>query len=135
MLIPNRTDRPLRTHRVACHVPVGALALAAAIACSLAACAQSVETTEIDQTLSCEYRRYPCNPYDGDGDWTCSWACGYTAHCREYSLRELQLCAEHPDQVISLAPYLYCNRWGSPTWDTWCEPTLLASPPAPNRAE
>lgn len=109
-------------------------ALAAAITCCLAACTSAPDTTETNQGLSCEYQHYPCNPYDGDGDWTCSWACGYTAHCREYSARELQLCIGHPDQVVSLVPYLYCNRWGSPTWNTWCQPTNLAAQP-PSRPE
>ncbi len=121
-----QSDSFLRVRRAAA---LDAVAVVATLAGCLGACTPTLETTETQDGLSCEYQRYPCNPYDGDGDWTCSWACGYTAHCREYSVRELQLCADHPDQVISLAPYLYCNRWGSPTWNTWCEPTLLASPP------
>jgi hypothetical protein len=109
------------------------------VALVFAGCAASPDasTADVNQGLSCEYSRYPCNPYDGDGEWLCSWACGYTAHCREYSVRELQLCANHPNQVVSQFPYLYCNKWGSPTWNTWCEPTLLASPPPepPGRVE
>lgn len=96
---------------------------------ALAACTSPVETGQVEQGLSCEYRRYPCNPLDWSSELECSSVCGYTAHCREYSFRELELCAAHRNQVISLVPYLWCNSWGSPTWDTWCEPTLLSEPP------
>lgn len=103
-------------------------ALAIAVACSLSACATPLVTSETEQGLSCNYRRYPCDPWDFDSEWICSDACGYTAHCRDYTFLEEEMCATHPNQVVSLAPYQWCNKWGNPTWETWCMPTLLSGP-------
>lgn len=100
-----------------------------AILLALAACTSTVDTIETEQGLSCEYQHRPCNPYDINSEWECTYACGYTAHCRDYTYREYQLCADHPGEVVSLAPYRRCNNWGNPSWNTWCEPVFVARSP------
>jgi hypothetical protein len=82
----------------------------------------------------CNVRLTQCDPYPiGKGkhpgaDAQCSLVCLDTiAHCRDYSVAEIEFCCTHPDQDYrdyTGRLHGHCMPSGEPNWATRCEPGL-----------
>lgn len=98
----------------------------------LATCTQTPadppQAARVLPSISCEYRRYECDPSSSTSGMECTWACGVVAHCQEYTPQDVAFCAAHHDYFIDFTHY--CDPLGNPSWDTYCVVDYIGTPPA-----